>query len=60
MTANWTNTETGKTLTVFVHVAYHDDGQVWLKVNKGANKSPAVFAVRADDTDYTPAAAVFA
>lgn len=60
MIANWTNHDTGKTLTVFVHAAYADDGQVWLKVNKGAAKSPAVFAIRADDTDYTPVAAVFA
>lgn len=60
MTANWTNPETGKTLTVFVHSAYHDDGVVWIKVNKGASKSLSVFAVRADDTDYTPVASVFA
>ena len=60
MTAKWTNPETGKTLTVFVHAAYADDGQVWLKVNNGSAKTAAVFAVLAENTDYTPAASVFA
>lgn len=60
MTANWTNLETGVTLTVFVHAAYYCDGQAWLKVNKGTSKTDAVFAVRVDDTDYVPAATVFA
>ena len=60
MTAQWTNPETGKTLTVFVHAAYDDDGHVWLKVNKGTGKTSSVFAVRSEDTDYTCTAEVFA
>lgn len=59
MQAQWTNPEAGKTLTVFVHAAYYDDGQIWLKVNKGASKTAAVFAVLAEDTDYAADAAVF-
>jgi hypothetical protein len=58
-TTNWTNPETGKMMTVFVHAAYNDGEQVWLKVNKGANKGASVFAVLADDTDYTPSPSVF-
>lgn len=44
MTANWTNTETGKTMTVYVHGV--TDG--WARVNKGETKTGYIFKVKAE------------
>lgn len=50
-TATWTNPETGKKLTVFVHALIEERGEQEFCVNKGEVKTHYTFRVLARDTD---------